>query len=335
MVKTTLPALLLLVTTPALAAPVEDPRSVEARKACVAGDVDKGIRILVDQLAATDDPTIIYNMGRCYEQNGVVDKARLQFQEYLRKARNLPADERQEVEGHIRALEAEQERRARLQQISAAPRPPATATPPPAPAPVATGAAPVAVGQAATPRRHGPVLALLYLGMHGFHERAGNQTTPGLRLGGLLGGRLSDVFSLNGEFAADLLRFKDLPDGVTASAAEVDLAFSPMIHVLGDKVELALGPRLGFWGGYGQLKATGRLLQSEKTLKISGSGALYGLNAGLFASLGTASLGMLASYSFRSVGRTCLTDGDLPEACDDSPSQDAERVWSVSGALLF
>jgi hypothetical protein len=104
--------------------PEDDPRAVEARKACAAGDVDKGIRLLADYLGSTDDPTAIYNMGRCYQQNGVSEKALLQFREYLRKAKDLTAEDRAEVEGYIRELEAEQAREA-----------PALPEPPPAPGP--------------------------------------------------------------------------------------------------------------------------------------------------------------------------------------------------------
>src|SRR2546423_4257835 len=108
---------------PAEPAGEEDPRAIEARKACAAGEVDRGIKLLAEYLAITDDPTAVYNMGRCYEHNGLGDKAQLQFREYLRKAHDLGSAERAEVEAHIRALEAER--------------------PPPAPAPrVAVAAAP-------------------------------------------------------------------------------------------------------------------------------------------------------------------------------------------------
>ena len=88
-------------------AQTEDPRAVEARKACASGDVDKGIKLLAEILATTDDPTAVYNMGRCYQQNGQAEKAILQFREYLRKARDLNAEERRMVEAHLREAEAD------------------------------------------------------------------------------------------------------------------------------------------------------------------------------------------------------------------------------------
>jgi hypothetical protein len=86
----------------------EDPRAVEARQACMSGQVDRGIRLLADYLASTDDATAIYNMARCYQQNGLPDKALLEFREYLRKVKDLAPDERRQVDDYIRELEARQ-----------------------------------------------------------------------------------------------------------------------------------------------------------------------------------------------------------------------------------
>jgi hypothetical protein len=94
--------------------PEEDPRAVEARKACAAGQVDRGIQLLADYLATTSDVTAIYNMGRCYQQNGVSDKALLSFREYLRKAPDVSAEDRREVEQYIAELESEQRSRSAL-----------------------------------------------------------------------------------------------------------------------------------------------------------------------------------------------------------------------------
>jgi hypothetical protein len=81
---------------------------VEARRACAAGQVDRGIKLLADYLATTEDVTAVYNMGRCYEQNGVSDKALLQFREYLRKAPELSGPDRADVQAHIAQLQREQ-----------------------------------------------------------------------------------------------------------------------------------------------------------------------------------------------------------------------------------
>jgi hypothetical protein len=86
----------------------EDPRALAARQACATGQVDRGIRLLADYLTSTDDPTAIYNMARCYQQNGLANQALAQFREYLRKARDLAPDERKQVDDYIRELESQQ-----------------------------------------------------------------------------------------------------------------------------------------------------------------------------------------------------------------------------------
>jgi hypothetical protein len=96
----------------ARAQPGQDSRAVEARKACAAGEVDKGIRILADILATTEDITAVFNMGRCYQQNGQPTKAIQQFREYLRKGKDLGPDDRKETEGLIKEAEAEEKTRS-------------------------------------------------------------------------------------------------------------------------------------------------------------------------------------------------------------------------------
>jgi hypothetical protein len=113
----------LLACGPARAQPAPDPeqQGAEARRACSSGQVERGIQILSDYLARTHDPTAIFNMGRCYQQNGISDRALLSFREYLRRAPDLPAAERQEVDRTIAELEARSTTPPSL--IAPAPRP--------------------------------------------------------------------------------------------------------------------------------------------------------------------------------------------------------------------
>jgi hypothetical protein len=39
-----------------------------AKKACLAGDAAKGVEILAGLYVDTNDPTCIFNQGRCFEQ---------------------------------------------------------------------------------------------------------------------------------------------------------------------------------------------------------------------------------------------------------------------------
>ena len=107
------PALLacaLALTAGAGAAHAEDPyhaREVEAKKACLARHTDRGIELLAELYAETNDPTYIYNQARCFQQGGKPQEALVSFREYLRKARDLPADEKAQVQGYITELEAQ------------------------------------------------------------------------------------------------------------------------------------------------------------------------------------------------------------------------------------
>jgi hypothetical protein len=129
-------------------------RMKEVKRACAAGEVDRGVRLLADLYAETNDPTAIYNQARCYQQNARPELAASRFREYLRKAGQLPAAERAEVEAFIREADAEAARGA------AAP-PAYPAAPPTYPAaPSGYPAAPAPGYPAATPGNYaGPPAA--------------------------------------------------------------------------------------------------------------------------------------------------------------------------------
>jgi len=113
-----------------------DQRELEAKKACLGGHADKGIELLADLYTDTNDPTYIYNQGRCFEQNGRAEEAITRFREYLRKATALPPNERAQLQRHIDELEAE----AKTSPGGATPAPTSTssiASPAPAPTPAA------------------------------------------------------------------------------------------------------------------------------------------------------------------------------------------------------
>lgn len=117
----------LLTTAPARAQPV-DPREIQSRSDCLAGRFQAGVDLLAQLFAETGNANYIYNQGRCYEQNGKPDEAVLRFREFLRKAKDLSAEEEAEVNGHITECQAmKSELDSRL-----APPPP----PKPQPAPI-------------------------------------------------------------------------------------------------------------------------------------------------------------------------------------------------------
>jgi hypothetical protein len=60
-----------------------------AKNACLPGDFRKGAEVLTQLQIDTDDPTYLFNLGRCYEQNHQWLEALDAFREYKRKASKL------------------------------------------------------------------------------------------------------------------------------------------------------------------------------------------------------------------------------------------------------
>jgi tetratricopeptide (TPR) repeat protein len=95
-----------------------------AKKACAMGDFQKGADLLTDLFVDTNDPTYVYNQGRCYQQNNRWEQAISRFHEYLRKAKDLSDSDRAETERQIADCE---ESLAKAGQVT--PQPAVTPTP--------------------------------------------------------------------------------------------------------------------------------------------------------------------------------------------------------------
>jgi len=76
-------------------------RELEAKKACLTGNAEKGLEILADLYVATDDPTHLFNQGRCLQQSERHGDAVGKFREYLRKVGRGDAKGRAAAERHI------------------------------------------------------------------------------------------------------------------------------------------------------------------------------------------------------------------------------------------
>jgi tetratricopeptide (TPR) repeat protein len=106
-------------------------REKAAQKACALGDYQKGVDILADLFVETDDPNLVFNQGRCYQQNSRYEQAIARFQEYLRKDDNLSENDKADAERRIRECEASLAKAAKAAQAA---QPPAAAPAPVAPA---------------------------------------------------------------------------------------------------------------------------------------------------------------------------------------------------------
>jgi tetratricopeptide (TPR) repeat protein len=102
-------ALLVTVGAPLAAAqeapPEPDARELSARQMFAVGKYREALEIYGKLFAETGHPTYLRNIGRCYQNLGEADKAISSFHEYLRQAKDLPADQRTLVEGYIREME--------------------------------------------------------------------------------------------------------------------------------------------------------------------------------------------------------------------------------------
>src|SRR5664279_1084025 len=83
----------------------KDPREMQARQAYAAGNYKEALDIYTRLYAEKLHPTYLRNIGRCYQNLQDPEHALSSFREYLRKAKDMPADERSEVEGYIKEME--------------------------------------------------------------------------------------------------------------------------------------------------------------------------------------------------------------------------------------
>lgn len=93
----------------------QDQTAVEhqARTRYASGDYQGAMELYARLYADTLHPTYLRNIGRCQQNLGQADKAISSFREYLRKARNLTAVQRAEVDAFIREMEELKRREAR------------------------------------------------------------------------------------------------------------------------------------------------------------------------------------------------------------------------------
>jgi hypothetical protein len=65
------------------------------------GRLPEGVSILSRLFVLSEDPTFIFNQGRCFEQSRRYEDAIARFQEYLRTSKNLDPEGREEANSHI------------------------------------------------------------------------------------------------------------------------------------------------------------------------------------------------------------------------------------------
>jgi hypothetical protein len=204
-------------------------------------------------------------------------------------------------------------------------QPPAYA-PPPAYVPPPAYAPPPTV----PPYRRG-FLMMPYLGLNVPVGSTSDGISTGLRLGGIFGWHVGRFLSLNGEMTIDILNF-DTGPGVSATAAAVDLTFSPFFHFGLPQVEFVVGPKFGFFGKSVTLSESG-----SQDSTYSGGGLVYGFNAGVFIPLGRIAIGGLFNFTGRSYSSWCSNDSstNYSQVCTTDRSGPDDKFIGFSGALLY
>jgi hypothetical protein len=98
--------LLVLTSTISVAAPpTNDPRLVRAKVECASGNVPAGIRLLAEVYADTNFTVLVFNQGRCYEQNNLREQAIARFEEFLRIDKTLTPEDAVNIRRRIDGLQ--------------------------------------------------------------------------------------------------------------------------------------------------------------------------------------------------------------------------------------
>lgn len=112
---------------------------LKAREAFAAGRYDEALDLFAKLYAQTLHPVYLRNIGRCHQKLRQPDQAIDKFREYLAKEKKIAPDERAEIEGYIKDMEALRDEQAKAKNPPPNPPPnvvtPVTPPPPPNPYP--------------------------------------------------------------------------------------------------------------------------------------------------------------------------------------------------------
>ena len=86
---------------------------MKAREAFAAGRYDEALELFAKLYAQTLHPVYLRNIGRCHQKLRQPEKAIDSFNEYLAKEKKISADERKEIDGYIKDMEALRDEQAK------------------------------------------------------------------------------------------------------------------------------------------------------------------------------------------------------------------------------
>lgn len=108
----------------------KDKREIKAREAFAQGRYEEALDLFAKLYAEKLHPTYLRNIGRCYQNLKMPEKAINAFQDYLRQGKDITVAEQKEVEGYIAEME---KLKKKQEEEAAAKAPPPPPPPPPAP----------------------------------------------------------------------------------------------------------------------------------------------------------------------------------------------------------
>jgi hypothetical protein len=127
---TVLGAVFIMVLALAGTAHADHASEMKAREDFAAGRYDQALELFAKLYAETLNPIYLRNIGRCHQKLRDPNKAIDAFHDYLAKGKKISADEKAEINGYIKEMEALRDEQAKQ------------AAPPPPPPPVVTPAPP-------------------------------------------------------------------------------------------------------------------------------------------------------------------------------------------------
>lgn len=113
-----------------------DHQDQKAVQAFAAGRYDEALELYAGLYSNSFNPIYLRNIGRCYQKLKQPDKAIDKFRDYLEKAKKLTPDEKAQINGYIKEMEALRDEQASKQQATppaVVPVAPVQPIPPPQP----------------------------------------------------------------------------------------------------------------------------------------------------------------------------------------------------------
>jgi len=174
-------------------------------------------------------------------------------------------------------------------------------------------------------------LALPFVGIHSYAQEEASAYSPGVRFGSVLGGRVTQRLSLNGEVIVDISNVR----GASADFSEraYHFVFSPLLDVAAGPVQLVFGPKLGIFV-LSTAQRGGKVIVTSDVIGFSA-----GLNGGLFLPVSAhTSIGVLLSFDFAGANQSCVfVPGQSVALVSPCGSEAAHggKVLGLTGGVLF